>query len=230
MIIDELTAYILHTRIFKSTSLLVDCLSAEAGLVRCVYNRGKGVGKKNLSLYTPYWLQINSKNSLATILKLETMDMELELAGVASYCGLYLNEILVRLLAANEAQPEVFSLYHDTIVQMATITSSNQSKIEVILRFFELKLLNALGYGIDFCQDSLGNGIEASQFYNYMPSHGFQISNSGYKGEALYAINNADFSSTYVRKVVKQIVRAHINFILGGKSLKSRELFSGGKG
>jgi len=229
MIIDELTAYILHTRVFKSTSLLVDCLTAEYGLITGIYNRGKGVGKKSLSLYTPYWMQVNSKNSLAKILKLEPIDQELELVGTNNYCGLYLNEILVRLLAPNEAQPKIFALYQDTLLDIAAITSTTNDKIEVILRLFELKLLNALGYGIDFCQDSSGNDIIVSRFYHYYPSQGFKSSNTGYKGDALYAISNADFSSSYVRKVVKGIVRIQINSILGGKPLKSRELFIQGR-
>ncbi|MGL5045500.1 MAG: DNA repair protein RecO, partial [Plesiomonas sp.] len=98
------------------------------------------------------------------------------------------------------------------------------------LRRFELALLQALGYGIDFvhCAGS-GLPVDGPMTYRYREEKGFIASlivdQLSFSGQHLYALAARQFDTSDQLKAAKRFTRLALKPYLGGKPLKSRELF-----
>ena len=152
------------------------------------------------------------------------------LQGKALFCGLYINELLRELLPKLDAVPAIFKLYQT--LQGALRNANDNTDLEVLLRRFEVQLLNELGYGIHFINASTGADLEHDKAYYYQMEKGFMplaqsdIRTKAYfTGQALHNISALDFSLADTRKQAKYLLRSVINHHLGGKALRSRELF-----
>ncbi|MDN4501690.1 DNA repair protein RecO [Alteromonadaceae bacterium BrNp21-10] len=225
----ELSAYILHKREYRETSYLVDAFSAEMGKVSFI---AKGVrsSKHNLKSllqpFQPLTLRLQGRHELKNLQDCEANGAALHLQDKALFSGLYLNELLNRLLQVDCAMEQVFSDYHHGLQQL-----SQQQAIEPILRLFEFSLLIELGYGLSFEQDMAhGENIDPQSFYQWQDDQGFvrmagisQHKNC-FVGAHLLAIAKEDWS-TAVLASAKKISRLVLQPLLGRKPLKSRELF-----
>lgn len=96
-------------------------------------------------------------------------------------------------------------------------------KIEIYLRSFELDLLEAIGYGLQF------EGITATSYYVYDFTEGFcQVDSNfdkAFKGEDLLAIKNRDWHTKQVLLLSKILLRQVLQYHIGNKELNSRKLF-----
>jgi DNA repair protein RecO (recombination protein O) len=105
----------------------------------------------------------------------------------------------------------------------------------VALRHFELCLLNELGYGISFAHEAAsGSAVVPSQRYQFVAAEGFYLlpgsagpdaDRSGYLGEYLLAIDAGKIDSVAIDRCARAVIRIAIGNLLGGRPLKSRELF-----
>src|SRR5262249_13322457 len=148
-------ACILHTRPFNETSMLLDVFSLMYGRVhllargaRTTHSRLRGV----LRPFIPLLLSWSGKTGLMSLSAVETAGMMWHLSGAALLHGIYLNELLVRLLPHHDAHPQLFMCYQQTLqslqhtaftdAPLATQTSSLAgSAAERSLRMFEKVLL-----------------------------------------------------------------------------------------
>jgi DNA repair protein RecO (recombination protein O) len=228
----ELTpAFILHHRPYRETSLILDVFTRSHGRVSLVA-RGVRQRKKSQThlyrLYQPLLLSWRGYGELQTMVQAEAEQGAYALQGNASLCGLYLNELLIRLLALHEAEPDLFDDYRDALSQLQQQSLPDQ----LVLRLFEKKLLQALGYGLQLTHNSqTGAEIVASQKYVYHPDSGardWQIHDTypAIHGHSLLALHHeTDFDDSQLLEI-KQLMRTVINYYLGGKPLKSRQLFA----
>lgn len=216
--------FILHQRAFKNSSLLIDCFTLESGLVRVVANGIKRKNKVGLNLFNLYWFNLKLSNQLGNLHQIESYQGQYNLLNHALFCGLYLNELLQNSLAPMDEHPEIYNAYHQSLQQLTH--NSQRPQIEVILRHFEITLLNNLGYGIDFHQDTNGIPINSNQCYQFYPQHGFTVATLGLCGSDINAIANNDLSSDSARYCAKLICRQAIDDLLNHRPLKSRELFT----
>lgn len=212
-------AFILHSRPYREKSRLVDIFSLEHGLIR-------GVMRQRLPpLFQPCLVAWRGKNPLKSISQCEATGQPLVLEGNALFAGFYLNELLVRLLAEEEAHTELFVLYTHTIAQL------NQANLlEPLLRQFEMRLLQELGYAIDFTLDYLKQPIIALSYYQYQAEHGIVKVDSAqmsWQGQTLLAIAAQDWTQAQSKQAAKLILRTALAAHLGNKPLKSRELWQG---
>ena len=236
MRVDLQPAYILHTRAYRDTSLLVDVFSENYGKLSLI---AKGARKPKqyqrylLQPFIPLFISWQGKSSLKTLTAIEASTQPVELHSRFLYSGLYLNELLNYVLPSNDPSPEVFQLYATALEQLA-----HQVDLESCLRQFEFSLLVELGYGIDFTVDaSSGKPIQATGIYHFIVEHGFVevIKNTAtvscfddkpsFAGELLIAIAHDQFGQQDVRRAAKQIARLALEPYLRGKVLKSRDLF-----
>jgi DNA repair protein RecO (recombination protein O) len=223
-------AYILHQRPYRETSLLLDLFSREQGVRRVV---AKGVrGKKRsqaglLQAYQPLWVSWVGRSELQTLTASESAGPRHALQGNANLCGLYLNELLLRLLATHDPAESVFQLYENTLTQLAECTET-----EIVLRLFEKRLLHALGYALALTHESdthLARGDE-TQYY-YQPTEGLRLWHAGapaakISGRALRQLDEeTDFDLAGLLEI-KQLMRGIMQFYLGDKPLRSRQLFA----
>ncbi len=160
-------AFVLHSRDYRETSLIVRLFARGAGRFSAVYRgarRRRGSPVQPFSLLQVRW---RGRAELKTLTGVE-LDEAFHLRGRRLYIGLYLNELLTRLLHEHEAQETLFDQYHFLLRQLRA-----DADIEPLLRHFELLLLRELGYGIalDVDADS-GEPLEPDAVYRFHPESG----------------------------------------------------------
>lgn len=174
------------------------------------------------------------KSDLKTLVAIEPAGKPRRLQGQGLFAGLYLNELLTRLLAEQIEYPDVFRHYSEVIEALETGVG-----IEQTLRCFEKHLLECLGYGVPFIEVDAHGGqqgpLRESASYRFIPDSGFVVfdgvRDAGmndviYLGEHLLQFARDEFDGRPVLGTAKQLMREAIAPLLGGKPLNSRNLFS----
>ncbi len=221
-------AYLLHRSPYSNSSLLVECFTREHGRFPAIakgVRSGKNSGQATLQPFNPLSIRISGKGEVKTLVGYERESGGPQLQGKGMYCGFYLNEMLVRILARNDPHAELFIHYEDTLKDL-----SCSDNIEPVLRHFEVALLNELGYGLllEHEADS-GAHIEHDTFYNYEVEHGPIAvacpTNNSVNGSTLLALaGNIPFQETEISQA-RRLMRRILMHYLGDRPLKSRELF-----
>lgn len=225
------SAYVLHKRAYQNSGAIVQLLTQQAGRVDVV---AKGVTVKsgksrfNLQAFQTLSVLAKGKTDLLSLHSSEASSAPFVFEGKTLFCALYLNELLKELLPKHDAAPDVFQLYEDTLAQLASI--AEDAGLEVVLRTFELELLEALGYSLTFLEYGTGAVLEDNACYAYYQEQGFvkvldDRQRNTYLGKALNDISARDFSDVDTRLQAKSLLRQVVAHHLGGKPLKSRELF-----
>ena len=125
MRIEQQPAYVLHSRPYRETSLLLECLTRDHGWLGVV---ARGVRRERARLQRaqlePFqllaldWMQ---RGELATLQSAEGVGAPLRLVGDAGLAGLYLNELAVRLTGRQDPLPELFDAYARTLPRLALV-------------------------------------------------------------------------------------------------------------
>lgn len=222
-------AFVLHQRPYRETSLLLDVFTADFGRLSLVA-RGQRQAKRHqtnpLQLFQPLWINWFGRGDLLTLNKVETTSAPYWLQGHATLCGLYINELLVRLLTQQQPEPLVFEAYLTVLEGLQQVEQAEQ-----VLRLFEKRLLEALGYGLDLSTDSDGEAVEESRHYSYQPELGLQTcfhddAKRIISGSSLLQLQQENLNDAISLTETKQLMRLIINYYLDGKPLKSRQLFA----
>jgi len=223
-------AFVLHQRPYRETSVLLDVFSQQYGRVSLIAKGVRGSKRHQaglLQLYQPLLLSWMGRGELHTLTALEVDKAPYVLQAESALCGLYINELLVKLLPLNLPETDVFKAYHAVLLAL-----QNADKVEISLRLFEKKLLMHLGYGLVLDHDvETGLPIEAQQRYTYQADSGLSeckqervsFSISGRSLQHLMTEQSFDKESLLE---IKQLMRVVIHFYLGGKPLQSRQLFA----
>ncbi len=222
-------AFILHSRPYRDTSLIVDILTEDFGRCGAVARGARKPGRRKalpLQLCQPLLLSCSGRGELLTLTQVESHGVAFSLVGDRLYSAMYLNELLTRLLPPQDACPEIFHLYQATLEVL-----TGDTHLEVALRHFEQQLLQQLGYGLELLYTYANEPIAAEEKYRYSPDFGLQTVLPGdhlgneFLGADLLAIASDDYSSPQTLSAAKRLMRSALNALLGDKPLKSRELF-----
>ncbi|MEM8661478.1 MAG: DNA repair protein RecO [Pseudomonadota bacterium] len=158
-------SYVLHSRAYRDTSLLVEVFTAEHGRIGLV---ARGARRKSrngspaalLQPFAPMLLGFTGRGELKTLTATETAGRPQILVGERLYSGLYLNELLVRLLHRHDAHPKLFAAYGDALNGLAS-----SGEIDGVLRQFELILISELGYGFELDVDGQTGAAVTPEFW-----------------------------------------------------------------
>lgn len=228
-------AYVLHRRPYRETSLLLDVFSlnhGRAGLVARGAKRPRNPWKAQLQPFQPLVLTWQGKGDLKTLTDAESRPAP-PLAGQSRlYCGFYLNELLQRLLPEHEPVPELFAAYLDALDVLQT-----GENIELGLRDFEQQLITTLGYGFkwDWATD-LDSTVRPDHEYAFDPQQGIIAVPGpgtlmrGLSGCTLLSLAAGVADSPESRRLSKRVMRRLIDFLLQGRPLQSRRLFTDARG
>lgn len=237
-------AFVLHSRDYRDTSLIVDFLTPDYGRLSAVARgargrKGRSSVKQLLAPFQALLISCQGKGELKTLTGIEAAGAPVFLNGNILYSGFYINELLMRLLLPMDAHPAIYAAYQRALAELTALNSVGADTadlpLEPVLREFELALLEALGYGLEFCVDGeSGAPIARDSLYYFAPESGFiccdgdiyrQRQPGVFSGELLYRIGQREFSTIEVRRAAKQLLRLALKPLLGTKPLKSRELF-----
>ncbi len=220
--------FVLHRRPYSETSLILDVFSEEYGRLSIM---AKGARSKRsttkgaLQAFTPLLLKWSGNGSMKTLRQAEPISLGLPLTGVNLYSAMYVNELIGRVLMPEVAAP---GLFHDYLAVLTELAQSENP--EPALRRFELALLAAMGYGVDFMHCAgTGEPVAPNMTYRYREQKGFIASirrdNLTFLGNELIAISERRFTTKEQLQAAKRFTRIALKPYLGGKPLKSRELF-----
>jgi DNA repair protein RecO (recombination protein O) len=219
-------AYILNSKKYRETSLILEVLTKEFGKVSILakgvrQNKSKTAGL--LQLFTLLNISFVGRTELKTLSYVELLQLTDRPQGISLYCGFYLNELISVLLPYLDPYPEIFALYRDCLKKLL-----NKDDIEHALRLFELNLLQHLGYGLQFENDfETKQLIVASKRYQFDPLQGPSECKDGFiSGSTLLALQKQQLTTRQIFIETKKLMRKVIDFHLEGRELKSRALIA----
>ncbi|MFC3908443.1 DNA repair protein RecO [Legionella dresdenensis] len=224
MTIESFNAWLIHKQPSGDTSTRLTFFTAEKGIVTCDYKGGRTPKKQAASqLFTSLWVAVTSRNNWHYIQSLESPAQPINLQGISLFSALYLNELIYYTLKPQDAQPELFEAYQFTMHALETV--EERLAIEVLLRQFEWLLLKNCGY--QFAEETINSEpLSADNRYVYIPGKGFIGAENGLPGGDILAVVAGQFHEAAVLRTAKIMMRQAIDYLLDGRVLKSRSLFS----
>jgi len=233
--IDLQPAYVLHTLPFQNTSLLVDFFCLDYGRVRAVAKgarRPKSRTRSQLQPFQALLVSLSGRSEVKTLTAVELTVLPLNLTGMRLFSGLYMNELLARLLQFHESHTSLYQSYQRSLVLL-----HGSEDIAAVLRQFELDLLRELGYQLDLEYEIDSDiPVAADALYQFLPESGFQRLStesrnavrvsSVFNGHDLIALRESDFSSRSAAAAAKRLTRLALKVHLGDKPLLSHQLFN----
>ena len=225
MRIEQQPAYVLHSRPYRETSLLLECLTRDHGrlgvVARGVRRERARVQRAQLEPFQSLSLDLLLRGELATLQTAEHTSPPLRLLGDAGLAGLYLNELCVRLTGRQDPMPDLFDAYARTLPRLA-----GGEPLAWSLRRFERDLLEAVGYGLqlEFEAES-GEPLEPAQCYRYVVEQGPSPCRPGtphaLRGADLQALASDDMPDAAGLSALRSMMREVIRFHLGGGELRA---------
>jgi len=216
-------AYVLHSRAYRENSALVDFITPQ-GRLRAVLRSARGKAGTLARPFVPLEVEFRGRSELKNVGRMESAGVAAWLVGDALFSGLYLNELLIRLLPAEDPHPVLFEHYALTLLALA-----EGRPLEPLLGSFEWRLLDDLGYGFALNADIHGEPLAADGMYRLQVDAGLErvylLQPGLFQGHELLAMAEADWSAVGALSAAKRLMRQALAVHLGGKPLVSRELF-----
>lgn len=222
--------FVLHSFPFRETSLIVEAFTRDHGRIALVARgarRPRSALRGVLSSFQPLLLSWSGRAELRTLIRAEWQSAYLALGGETLMCGFYLNELLLKLLPRDDPHERLYDIYQQTL----TALMDNHER-EGILRRFELRLLEELGYAVTLDHDAeSGESIVAQQRYVYMvergpvqggvstPGAGVELS-----GKTLLDMQSGAYEDTVTQQQSKTLMRTLIDHYLGKQVLHTRQM------
>ncbi len=229
-------AYVLHSRPWRETSVIADLFTLNQGRVSViVHGARKAHGKKSakralVQPFTPLMVSFTGRGEVRTSVQFDAAGPPLAIVGDYLYSGLYVNELLLKLLAFDDPHPNLFAYYQALLNGLVDNPILEQS-----LRPFEVHLMDELGYHMVLDKDYISfKDVVPEGSYVLHPLQGVclsqgidseQANTPLISGQVLLQLAAGEYTQTQCLKVAKYMARANLNQILGGKPLQSRNLF-----
>ncbi len=224
--VDGEPVFVLHRRAWRDTSLIMELFSAGHGRIGAVARSARSPRSGFFGLTEPFreleasWSQ---RGEMATLSAMDSDGPPIRLSGRALWCGLYANELLLRMLPRDDPEPELFEAYRKLLPSLA-----NRQRQGPALRTFEVALLGILGLlpELGFSTDQ-GQPVEAESFYQVDPVAGPALARAGLesvRGRVLLALAGGGEIEPADAREARLIMRKLIDYHLDGKALKTRSM------
>jgi DNA repair protein RecO (recombination protein O) len=229
--VDRAAAFVLHTYPYSETSLLVEAFTRSHGRVPWLAKGARRAGSRLrgvLLAFQPMEASWSGRGEIRTLVRCEWVGGGPLLARERLFCGFYLNELVLRLLAREDPHEALFDSYADAIARLR-----HEIDAAPILRMFERRLLQEVGYGLVLDRVAgAGAPVEADRLYRYEPDRGLVVLSSGpgsgdspvLPGRALLAIARDDYSDPSVAQCAKGLMRIAIDHRLDQRPLHTRAI------
>jgi len=234
---DNQPAFVLHAYPYLETSLIVEAFSAEHGRIGLVARgakRPRSELRGLLQAFQPLTLAWGGTGELKTLTKAEWRGGVPRLGGAALLCGFYLNELLLKMLAREDAHPKLFGDYEAAMSALAGETSAAAQA--GILRRFEVRLLAEMGYALPLTRDSeSGVPVDAGERYHYVFDRGPRLVEVNVarepelrwpvvRGATLLALSSQTFVGAEIASEAKHLMRQVLDHYLEERRIFSRRI------
>lgn len=212
----------------QETSQIVSLFTLQAGRIDVTVRASRSLKQKALARPVPFVLLDLAWQGRGQLPYLSFCEHKTRFAlqSRALYCGMYLNELLYRLLPKQAAEEGIFAAYLQALSQLAS-----GAALEPCLRIFEWRLMSQLGYQPQLDSDAAGRTLQPNAYYHYQLGAGLLAgAENGVVGMGadFLGLDKAlrlQLSADCNWPLAKRLMRYLINEQLGGKPLTSRQLF-----
>lgn len=239
-----LAAFVLHSWDWSESSLIVELFTRERGRVVVAAKGAKRPYSQLRPVLIPFqrlWVQLGRSPAdesaevhlLRTAERAEGPPMP---AGAALFAGFYLNELLLKLLARQDAHVALFDAYAEAV---AALQGADDTGVQICLRSFELALLRELGVlpGLDSVTLTV-RALEPEGRYTLHPESGVVVAmgdDGAVPGRALASIEAAlaSGSGSALRSATAAVLaplrgplRQVLHYHLGSPQLRTRQVMA----
>lgn len=224
--VDGEPAFVLHRRAFRETSLTVELLSAGHGRVAGVARGARGPRSALRAFgqpFTPLEVSWVRRGEMATLTGAEPLGKAPTLLGRALWCALYANELVLRLMPRDDADPGIFSAYSSLLPMLPHADRQADA-----LRAFELELLTGLGVAPDLTAcTATGQSIDPDGWYRVDPVLGPEPTapGRGTPGRVLLGLAGRRPLPPDDAAAARRVMRQLIDHQLDGRPLETPRLF-----
>lgn len=231
MLIEQQPAFVLHSRPYRETSLLLECLTRDHGrlgvIARGVRSQRGRAQRSQLEPFQLLALNLHWRAELASLRGAEATVAPFRLVGDASLAGLYVNELVVRLTWRQDPHPPLFHIYAQTLARLAESPSLSWQ-----LRRFERDLLAALGYALELnVEAGIGEPLRHDALYVYRAEHGAvrcsRHEPHAVRGSDLLALHEDRMPAPQGLRALRGMMGELIRFYLGGVELRAWRVLRG---
>jgi DNA repair protein RecO (recombination protein O) len=223
-------SFVLHQRPYRETSLIVEAFGRDTGRVGILAKgarRPKSAERGMLQPFRPLLLTWSGRGELGLLMGAEPDGYASTLGGASLFSALYMNELLMRLMHRHDPHPELFESYGLALAALA-----DGQTIEAVLRIFEKRLLEAVGYGLILDREiDTGEPVDGDGDYTYQADRGPVRGGSRHaagvrvSGTTLLCLEREHLDDRKALDEAKRLMRTVLGQYLGDKPLASRSLF-----
>ncbi|MGI9264924.1 MAG: DNA repair protein RecO [Gammaproteobacteria bacterium] len=222
-------AWVLHHRSFRDSSEILDLFTSNHGRIGVVAKGVRQVRKRQRIVpapFTPLAVSWSGRGELSTLTGVESTGPALQVKGRRLMSMFYVNELILRLVQRHDPHPELFHIYESTLSELAV------GEVEAsVLRSFEKRLLEELGYGLQLSSDEAdGNPIDEDARYEYVLEQGPRKVADDRKGPlivsgaSLLALHEDRLDTKSVLKDAQRLLGAALRLYLGDKPMQTRKV------
>jgi len=233
-------AFVLHTYPYRETSLIVEAFTGSHGRVVLVARGAKrphGAMRGLLNPFQALSLSWFGKSDMKTLKTVEQERILPQLSGSALLSAFYMNELLLKLTHREDPHELLFDAYGNAVSALAGLSLGREGvrEIAAVLRQFEVRLLQELGYALQLTQEADSQvPLDPRGSYLYQAERGpvrCEMARQSYNedalqlaGKTLIDMSNNDYADPQTQAQAKQLMRKMINHLLGDKILHTRQL------
>jgi DNA repair protein RecO (recombination protein O) len=219
-------AFVLHQRPFRDSSLIIEVFTRDHGRFTVFAHAARRARSRFAALqpFRALLLSWSGRGEAPQLTAAENAGANYLLPAAHLMSAFYLNELLIKLLTRHDPYPELFDCYEATLEQLA-----EQAEAETLLRQFEARLLEFIGYGLNLqAEADSGRPVRTDAYYHFRPGvHGFVIAEPGsagaIQGEVLQRLAvGAGFQGEAELRQARSLMRAALDHCLEGRELRTR--------
>ena len=216
--------YVLHQRPYRDTSLIVELYARDHGRMSAFARAARGPRSRfaGLQAFRPLLLSWSGRGEAPTLTAAEADGPPPPaLAPGRLLSAFYLNELLLKLTVPHDPQPELYAHYAATLERLRA-----GEPLEAVLRRFEKRLLELLGYGSDLRCAADGCAVTADAYYHFRPGAGLWPAAAGpgaVAGRVLLALAaDEPLDDAEGQRQTRALLRAALDHCLDGRELSVR--------
>lgn len=226
------SAYVLHTRLYRETSLIVDVLTEHQGRLSLIAKgarRAKSPWKGLLQPFVPLSISYIGRAELKTLTQCELLGLWQHMPAAQLPSALYMNELLIKLIHPQHVMPELFGLYTEVLTGIAATTDPRP-----LLRRFEKYLLSYLGYDLILDRDSDQRPIVLESYYFYHLEAGAtlyegdaQANTRVFSGHVLWALAHDKFDDLEQAAAMRYFLGSLLSQLYTGELVTRQLIYQG---
>jgi DNA repair protein RecO (recombination protein O) len=224
--------FLLHQRPWRESSLILELFSAEHGRL-CAFARaarGPRTRFSGLQPFRPLLLSWSGRGEAPSLTGAESDGAApANLPPQSLLSAWYLNELLLKLTVPHDPQPELYQQYAASLARLRA-----GDPVETVLRQFELRLLELLGFGVELSREcGSGRAVNADAYYHFTAGAGVRLRGSdadgsdaradALSGRLLLMLAAGELpDDAQGQREARRLLRAALDHCLEGRELRTR--------